>query len=89
MIIINNLQTVLCCSLEFHDRHQHSFARDTEPEFHMTLPQLEAYKDVHVGMRAGFAPVTLDRISTYLQQYDKNLDQKNRDMYEQRWDFFW
>ena len=50
----------------------------------MKIPEQVEYKDVHAGFRQTFPTVTEQRIHEYLQQFDKTVDRKCHEMYEER-----
>ena len=57
---------------------------EPDREFNMTLPTKTSYKDIHGGMKESFPNVNRARVDEYLAQYDKKLDTKIKDLYNER-----
>ncbi|XP_014675482.1 PREDICTED: uncharacterized protein LOC106815531 [Priapulus caudatus] len=72
----------LCERLEFYRRNKTS--ANVQPEYRMDLPDASHYKDLHAGMVELVENISLRRIEEYLQQFDKRIDSKTKDFYEQR-----
>lgn len=73
------------CRLEFLDAHQGDKQQaEPEVEFQMSLPPLSAYKDLHAGMRENLPTITVGRLNDYLGQFNKPLDNKVKDLYNER-----
>lgn len=56
-----------------------------EPEFTMVLPSHDLYKDLHGGISKQIPQLTVGRIESYLQQFDKTLDEKCKALYKERY----
>ena len=78
------IQHLFCSAgrLAFYDRNVTN--EPVEPEFHMTLPDYNSYKDVHSGVLHEVPAFTLDRLHEYLHLYGKSFDDKCQEMYESR-----
>ncbi|XP_041366048.1 uncharacterized protein LOC121381032 isoform X1 [Gigantopelta aegis] len=75
----------LITRLEFLDNCQSAGAQvEPESEFSMTLPPSSSYKDLHGGMTQNIPNVTVARLKEYLDQFSKNLDEKIKDLYKER-----
>ena len=57
---------------------------EPDREFTMTLPNKTSYKDIHGGMKDTFPNVSRARVDEYLAQFDKKLEAKIKDMYNER-----
>ena len=50
----------------------------------MTLPTKTSYKDVHGCTKETFPNVSRARVDEYLAQFDKKLDAKIKDLYNEK-----
>lgn len=78
---------MLCFRLEAYDRNQNFGKNDEpEPEYYMTLPDPELYKDANADTK--FCPLVLDTAVNYLEQFDKVLDNDSKKLYADRFILF-
>ena len=70
--------------MESYDRNQ-NFGRpeDTPKEFTMDLPDISKYKDIHNGTK--LVDVTLTLVTTYLNLFDKKLENSAIQLYKERY----
>ena len=57
-----------------------------EPEYGMDVPPTDAYRDLHGGMVDALPPINSNRIHEYMHQFDKSVDRKSVDMYNERFE---
>ena len=57
---------------------------ENDREFTMTLPNKTSYKDIYGGMKDMFPNVSRARVDEYLAQFDKKLDAKIKDLYNEK-----
>ena len=55
---------------------------EPEPEYYMTLPDPQLYKDANADTK--FCPLVLDTITNYLDQFEKELDDHIKRLYNDR-----
>ena len=75
------------CRLQFLDVYQPAESQpEPDREFTMTLPTKTSYKDIHGNIhgKESFPNVNRARVDEYLAQYDKKLDTKIKDLYNER-----
>eukprot|EP00914_Ancora_sagittata_P028955 GHVO01057168.1.p1 GENE.GHVO01057168.1~~GHVO01057168.1.p1 ORF type:complete len:491 (-),score=62.76 GHVO01057168.1:1035-2507(-) len=56
---------------------------EPEPEFHMDVPEMTSYKDLHSGMQDSFPQVSKGRVEDFFGSCSKPWDAKFEDLYKE------
>ena len=80
--VAKTLIFLLFCRLEFLDRHGYSVEPDVE--YHMKLPDISTFMDIHGGMTSTLPKVTAEDIDTYMAVHDAKWSDKVPSLYKER-----